>query len=125
MGEYELKFLDPNFVSGEEQVQRQRTIDELSAFVHSMQGRPLAVITLDELQSDQWDQTEGFDYQDHYGQEIINQVTDGTTQTLVIANVWGLPVALAARGDDGRWQGLGVDERLREMIAETLEQVLG
>ena len=69
MGEYELKFLDPNFVSGEEQEQRRRTIDELSAFVHSMQGRPLAVITLDELQSDQWDQTEGFDYQGHYGQD--------------------------------------------------------
>ena len=125
MAEYELKFLDPDFISQEEQEQRQKTIDELSAFAHTMQGRPLAVVTLDELQSDQWDQTDEFDYQDHYGQEIINQVSDGETETLVIANVWGLPVALAARGDDGRWQGLGVDQRLRETIAGVLDQVLG
>ena len=125
MPDYELKFLDPDFVSREEQEQRQKTIDELSAFAHTMQGRPLAVVTLDELQSDQWDQTDEFDYQDHYGREIINQVSDGETETLVIANVWGLPVALAARGDDGRWQGLGVDQRLRETIAGVLDQVLG
>jgi len=125
MPEYELKFLDPDFVPPEEQEQRQKTIDELTALVHSMKDRPMAVVTLDELQSDQWDQTEGFDYQNHYGQEIINQVADGETETLVIANVWGLPVALATRGDDGYWQGLGVDERLRETIAGVMDQVLG
>jgi len=126
MPEYELKFLDPNFVPPEEQEQRQRTLDELEAFIKAMQGRPLAVATLDELQSDQWDQTGGeVDYQDYYGQDIVNQVSeDQESETLVIANVWGLPVALAARDENGSWQGLGVDQRLREPVADILDRVL-
>ncbi len=125
MSEYELKFLDPDFTSTEEEQQRQRTIGELSALIQTMKDRALAVVNLDELQSDRWDQPGGFDYQDYYGQEIINQVADGTTETLVINNIWGLPVALAARNNEGRWEGLGVDVRLRETILHMLERTLG
>lgn len=122
--EYQMKFMDPEFASKDEEQQRRQTIDELTDIIHSMKDRPMAVVSLDELQSDQWDQQGDSDYQDYYGQEIINQVADGETETLVITNVWGLPVALAVRSDDGQWQGLGVDPRLRELILDTLETVL-
>ena len=123
--DYQLRFTEPGLGGQDEQQQRRQTLDELTAIIHSMRDRPLAVVSLDELQSDQWDQEGDFDYQNHYGQAIIDQVADGETETLVINNVWGLPVALSVRGDDGRWQGLGVDPRLREEIEGTLEQVLG
>jgi hypothetical protein len=123
--EYQLRFTEQGLGGRDEQQQRRQTLDELTTIIHSMRDRPLAVVSLDELQSDQWDQEGGVDYQNHYGQAIIDQVADGETETLVINNVWGLPVALSIRDDDGRWQGLGVDPRLREEIEATLGQVLG
>ena len=125
MAEYEMKFLDPNFVPPEEVDERQKTLDELSAFVFQLRGRPLAGVTLDETQSSQWDQKGDVDYQDYYGGEIVSQVDDGETEALVIHNDKGLAVALAAKNEDGGWQGLGVDERLREVVAELLEKNLG
>ena len=123
--EYQLRFTEQGLGGQDEQQQRRQTLDELTTIIHSMRDRPLAVVSLDELQSDQWDQEGDVDYQNHYGQAIIDQVADGETETLVINNVWGLPVALSIRDDDGRWQGLGVDPRLREEIEATLGQVLG
>ncbi len=124
MAEYKLRFLEPGYPSPEEEQQRKKTLDELSAFIHEMRGRTLAVVTLDETQSAQWDQPGEIDYQDYYGREIVNQVADGATETLVIHNAWGLPVALAATDDKGSWQGIGVEERLRKVVAGMLEQVL-
>ncbi|MCP4044039.1 MAG: hypothetical protein GY731_19120 [Gammaproteobacteria bacterium] len=126
MAEYnKLNFLDPDYISPEEEAGRQETIAELYAFVCSMRGMELAVVTLDETQSAQWDQSGEIDYQDRYGREIINQVADGTTRALVIHNALELPVAMAVREDSGRWQGIGVDERLREMVTDMLVQELG
>jgi hypothetical protein len=125
MPSYKMNFLDPGVASRDEEQQRRQTIDELTVLIHSMQDRSLAVVSLDELQSDRWDQEGDFDYQNHYGQEVIHQVADGETESLVVNNVWGLPVALSIRDDDGQWQGLGIDPRLRELILDTLERVLG
>ena len=71
MPEYKLKFTEP------ENDLRQRTLDDISAFVKAMYGRELAVVTLDRAQSAQWDGEGAFDYQEYYGQEIINQIADG------------------------------------------------
>ena len=56
MAEYKLKFLDPDSISPEEEAERQKTLNELSAFIDLMRGQPLAGVTLDETQSAQWDQ---------------------------------------------------------------------
>jgi len=125
MAEYKLKFLDPDFIPPEEEAERQKTLDELSAFIDTMRGRPLAGVTLDETQSAQWDQKGEVDYQDHYGREIVRQVDDGETEALVIHNVQGLPLAMAFKSDGAGWQGIGVDERLREIVAGMLEEKLG
>ncbi|MET0117039.1 MAG: hypothetical protein ABW090_06425 [Sedimenticola sp.] len=117
MAKYELKFTD----EAEEEESRQRTLDELHAFIATMDGRPLAVVTLDERQSLQWDDEGDIDYQDSYGRQIISQVSDGETQTLVIRSHEGLPVALAALDDNAGWQGIGIDRRLRFEIATMLQ----
>lgn len=123
--EYKLKFLEEESAPAEEDEGRQETLNDLSAFIDLMCGRPLASVTLDVNQSTQWDETEGFDYQNHYGQEIIGQVSaDGETETLVIHNAVFLPVAMAVRAENGAWQGIGVDERLREIVAKMLEERL-
>ncbi|MET0048774.1 MAG: hypothetical protein ABW066_13395 [Sedimenticola sp.] len=117
MAKYELKFTD----EAEEEESRQRTLDELHAFIATMDGRPLAVVTLDERQSLQWDEEGDIDYQDAYGRQIISQISDGETQTLVIRSHEGLPVALAALDDNAGWQGIGIDRRLRFEIATMLQ----
>ncbi|VAX06722.1 hypothetical protein MNBD_GAMMA26-472 [hydrothermal vent metagenome] len=123
MPEYELKFTEDGETSTEEAAERKKTLDELAAFIHEMKERPLAGVSLNEEQSTQWDEKGGeFDYQDHYGREIVGEVSaDGETEALVIHNAKGLPVAMAAKGKDGGWQGIGVDERLREAIAGMLQ----
>jgi hypothetical protein len=115
MPEYQLKFSDD-----EDAEARQRTLDELSAFVAAMDGRPLAIVTLSAEQSALWDQEGDVDYQDAYGRQIVDQVGDGETETLVIRNSEGLPVALAAKEEGAGWQGIGVDKRLRFEIAAML-----
>lgn len=118
MPEYQLKFTE-----GEEDdaAGRQRTLDELTAFVATMDGRPLAVVTLNEEQSAQWDLEGDVDYQDAYGRQIVEQVSDGVTETLVIRNCAGLPVALGALHEGGSWRGIGIDTRLRFEIAIMLQ----
>ncbi len=112
MPEYKLKLSED-----EVDESRQRTLDELYAFIDMMNGRPLAVVTLNEEQSTLWDQEGDVDYQDAYGRQIVEQVSDGSTETLVIRNTEGLPVALAALSGDAGWQGMGIDKRLRFEIA--------
>jgi hypothetical protein len=116
MPEYQLKFSED-----EEAEARQRTLDELSAFVAVMDGRPLAIVTLSAEQSRLWDQEGDVDYQDAYGRQIVDQVSDGETETLVIRSCDGLPVALAAKEVGAGWQGIGVDKRLRFEIAAMLQ----
>ncbi len=118
MPEYQLKFTEG---TSEEDASRQRTLDEIHAFITSMDGRPLAVVTLDKVQSAQWDQDGDIDYQDAYGRQIVEQVIDGITETLVIRNCDGLPVALGALNGEAGWQGLGIDKRLRFEIATALQ----
>lgn len=118
MPEYKLKFTDE---AEDQDESRQRTLDELYAFIATMDGRTLAVVTLDAEQSALWDQEDGPDYQDAFGREIISQIDDGDTETLVIRDHQGLPVALAARQDDVGWQGVGIDKRLRFEIAPALQ----
>lgn len=116
MPEYQLKFSED-----EEGEARQRTLDELSAFIAAMDGRPLAIVTLSGEQSALWDQEGDVDYQDAYGRQIVDQVSDGVTETLVIRNCDGLPVALAALDEDAGWQGIGIDKRLRFEIATMIQ----
>ncbi len=116
MPEYKLKLSED-----EVEESRQRTLDELHAFVEMMNGRPLAVVTLNEEQSTLWDQEGDVDYQDAYGRQIVEQASDGRTETLVIRNTEGLPVALAALDEDAGWQGIGIDKRLRFEIATMLQ----
>ncbi|MCU7904257.1 MAG: hypothetical protein KZQ76_00105 [Candidatus Thiodiazotropha sp. (ex Epidulcina cf. delphinae)] len=120
MPEYRLKFTENSEETEQEDESRQRTLDELNAFVETMDARPLAIVTLDKEQSALWDQEGDTDYQDAYGRQIIGQVSDGVTETLVIRNCEGLPVALAARNGDAGWQGIGIDKRLRFEIATAL-----
>ncbi|MEN8214332.1 MAG: hypothetical protein ABFR19_08210 [Pseudomonadota bacterium] len=117
MPEYQLKFTEEE----DEDESRQRTLDELHAFIATMDGRTLAVVTLDKQQSALWDQDGDIDYQDAYGRQIIEQISDGETETLVIRNCDGLPVALAALNDSSGWQGIGIDERLRFEIAIAMQ----
>ncbi|MCM8857625.1 MAG: hypothetical protein LC541_18305 [Candidatus Thiodiazotropha sp.] len=118
MSEYRLKFTEG---TEQEDESRQRTLDELHDFIKTMDGRPLAIVTLDKEQSVLWDQEGEIDYQDAYGQQIIEQVTDGITETLVIRDSEGLPVALAAQNSETGWQGIGIDKRLRFEIATALQ----
>jgi len=118
MPEYQLQFTEDDDV---EEESRQRTLDELHAFVATMDDRPLAVVTLDKEQSALWDQDGDIDYQDAFGRQIVEQVSDGVTETLVIRNCDGLPVALAAVDEQAGWQGIGIDERLRFEIATMLQ----
>ena len=118
MSEYQL-----NFTEGEDDDAegRQRTLDELTAFVATMDGRSLAVVTLDQEQSAQWDLEGDVDYQDAYGRQIVEQVSDGVTETLVIRNCEGLPVALGVLAEGVGWQGIGIDKRLRFEMAVMLQ----
>lgn len=118
MPEYQLEFTEKTEAGDDS---RQRTLDELNMFIAAMDGRPLAVVTLDKKQSELWDQDDGIDYQDEYGRQIVKQVADGVTETLVIRNSEGLPVALAALDGDDGWQGIGIDKRLRFEIAAAMQ----
>lgn len=115
MPEYKLRFTE------DDDEARQRTLDELHAFIASMNGRPLAVVTLTSEQSTLWDQEGEIDYQDEFGRQIIAQVNDGVTETLVIRDCDGLPLALAIREPGAGWQGIGIDKRLRFEIATALQ----
>ncbi len=95
---------------------RQQVLTEIDAFLNAMYGRELAVVTLDEEQSTNWDKKCDLDYQDYYGQEIIRQVADGVTQALVIRSDKGLPLALALRDEHGNWEGIGIAEGLRQQV---------
>lgn len=114
MPEYQLKFTEEE---NEDDESRQRTLDELHSFIETMDSRPLAVVTLNDMQSTQWDEEGDIDYQDEYGRQIVQQISDDETETLVIRNSEGLPVALAALNGDAGWLGIGVDKRLRFEIA--------
>lgn len=118
MPEYQLEFTEET--EGNDK-SRQRTLDELHAFIAAMDGRPLAIVTLDKKQSELWDLDDDIDYQDEYGRQIVEQVTDGVTETLVIRNSEGLPVALATLDGDDGWQGIGIDKRLRFEIATAMQ----
>jgi len=118
MPEYQLKFTEETEGNDES---RQRTLDDLHVFITAMDGRPLAVVTLDKEQSELWDQDGDIDYQDEYGRQIVEQVTDGVTETLVIRNSEGLPVALATLDGNDGWQGIGIDKRLRFEIATAMQ----
>lgn len=117
MPEYQLKFTEEE----DDDASRQRTLDELHSFIAIMDGRPLAVVTLDKQQSAQWDEDGDIDYQDAYGRQIIEQINNSETETLVIRDFDGLPVALAALNVNAGWQGIGIDERLRFEIAITMQ----
>jgi len=117
MPEYKLKFTEETDVDES----RQRTLEEIYSFVDSMDGRPLAIVNLDAEQSMLWDQEGDIDYQDEYGRQIIGQISDGVTETLVIRNHEGLPVSLAAIDSVAGWQGIGIDKRLRFEIATMLQ----
>jgi len=118
MPEYKLGFSED---IPDEDESRQRTLDELSAFAATMNNRPLAIITLDQEQSRLWDEEGDIDYQQEFSQQIIAQIADGTTETLVIRNSEGLPVALGSITENDGWQGLGIDKRLRFEIATMLQ----
>jgi len=118
MPEYQLRFTEEVTV---EDASRQRTLDELNAFITTMHDRPLAIITLDHEQSILWDQEGDIDYQDAYGRQIIEQVADGVSETLVIRNSDGLPLALAALNGAAGWRGIGIDKRLRFEIASRMQ----
>jgi hypothetical protein len=100
---------------------RQRTLDELTGFAHQMDRHSLTVVTLDEEQSANWDQEGGFDYQDYYGQQIINQNAGEENDSLVIRNAQHLPIVLAMRFENAGWQGIGVDVRLRKEVEAILQ----
>jgi len=115
MPEYQLKFTEEDDSYDES---RQQTMDQLHKFIASMDDRPLAIVTLDKQQSSLWDQEGDIDYQDAYGRQIVEQVSnDKSTETLVIRNFEGLPIALAAKTEQIGWQGIGIDKRLRFEIA--------
>lgn len=101
-------------------VGKEEILKELREFVIRMGNHEWAVVTLDDMQSVHWDEEGEIDYQDQYGGEIIRQVDDGNTYAVVIHNVWGLPVAMALKNEDGTWQGIGVVELLRESVAQML-----
>jgi hypothetical protein len=100
---------------------RQKTLDELTEFVFQMKGQPLTVITLDAEQSVNWDKDGEVDYQNYYGQEIINQLVGEENNCLVIRNLEQFPVALAMRSGGANWGAVGVDIRLRNEIKEALQ----
>jgi len=112
MPEYKLKLTEDDIDDP-----RQRTLDELHAFIQQMDGKSLAVVTLDPEQSSLWDQEGDIDHQDIYGRQIINQIADDATETLMIRNSEGLPLALGMIHRDSGWQGISVDQRLRFEIA--------
>ncbi|MES9939470.1 MAG: hypothetical protein ABW104_15525 [Candidatus Thiodiazotropha sp. 6PLUC2] len=116
MAEYRLKFSEDPIEES-----RHRTMDEIHQFIRLMDGKPLAVVTLDDKQSDLWDSEEEVDYQDQYGQQIVNQVSDGTTETLLIRNSNGLPLALGVINHTHGWQGIGIDKRLRFEVARMFQ----
>lgn len=101
-------------------VGKEEILNELRDFVTRMGDHEWAVVTLDDMQSVHWDEEGEIDYQDQYGREIIKQVDDGATFAIVIHNVWGLPVALGLKNEDGAWEGIGVVELLRESVAQML-----
>ena len=124
MPEYKLKLTEETTADN-----RQETLNELLDFMREMQGLTMSVVTLDEVQSKNWDK-EGeseIDYQDYYGKQIVRQIQEFDTdaECLVIRNLEQLPVALAC-GRSGElderaaWQGIGIDKRLRKEIAQMI-----
>ncbi|MEW8331949.1 MAG: hypothetical protein AB2632_06825 [Candidatus Thiodiazotropha sp.] len=116
MSDYKLKFSEDPIEES-----RQRTMDEIHRFIGMMDGRPLAVVTLSEEQSELWDSEGEIDYQDLFSRQIVSQVSDGSTETLLIRNHQGFPLALAALNASDGWQGLGIDKRLRFEVARMFQ----
>jgi len=121
MPEYKLKFTEENDSADEG---RQDTLNELHAFMHDMEGRAMAVITLDAEQSENWDTEGDIDYPQEYGQQIIGQLTadpEEDAETLVIRNHDELPIAMGVLDTEGKWQGIGIDKRLRQEISDMMD----
>ncbi|MEW8508505.1 MAG: hypothetical protein AB2598_17560 [Candidatus Thiodiazotropha sp.] len=116
MPDYKLKFSEDSIEES-----RQSTINEILQFIGIMDGRPLAVVTLSDNQSELWDTEGDIDYQDQFGRQIVSQVSDGVTETLLIRNHQGFPLALAALHDTDGWQGIGIDKRLRFEVARMFQ----
>ncbi|MCG7872620.1 MAG: hypothetical protein N0C81_06840 [Candidatus Thiodiazotropha lotti] len=116
MPEYTLKFSEDPVEES-----RLRTMDEINQFIRMMDGKPLAVVTLDDMQSDLWDTEGDVDYQDQYGEQIISQISDDDTETLLIRNSNGLPLALGVKNHTHGWQGLGIEKRLRFEVARMFQ----
>ncbi len=117
MAEYKLRFSEETT----ENEGRRETLDELIDFMKEMEGLTMTVITLDDEQSENWDKDEqnDFDYQDYYGQEIIQQIQthDPDARCIVVRNAQKQPVAMATRYPEmPGWQGIGVEKRLRTDI---------
>ncbi len=119
MSEYQLKFAEEA-----PQDNRQETLDELIQFMRGMEGLTMSVVTLDEEQSENWDKEGEFDYQNYYGEQIVQQIleVDTDAECIVIRNGEYLPVAMASSHSDestdrAAWQGIGIDKRLRTEIA--------
>ena len=118
MPEYQLKFTDEQ---DDFEESRQQTMAELHEFIAAMDDLPSSTSILGSEYFILWDQEGDIDYQDAYGREIIAQISDNITETLVIRNTDGLPVALAALHEEAGWQGLGIDKRLRFEIATMIQ----
>ncbi len=122
MSEYQLKFTEET-----PQDNRQETLNELILFMRGMEGLTMSVVTLDVEQSENWDKEGKFDYQNFYGEQIIQKImeVDTNAECIVIRNSEHLPVAMASSHSDkstdtATWQGIGVDKRLRTEITNMI-----
>ncbi len=118
MSDYQLKFTEKT-----PQDNRQETLNELIQFMRGMEGLTMSVVTLDVEQSENWDKEGKFDYQNFYGEQIVQKImeVDTNAECIVIRNSEHLPVAMASSHSDKStdtttWQGIGVDKRLRTEI---------
>lgn len=111
MKEYKLN------LSNLEEESKQQAIDDITQFIKQMDMEDMLVVTLTAEQSNCWDEEGDIDYQDEYGQQIIQQIDDDTIQSLLIRNIQQLPVALAIRNNNGGWQAIGIAKKLRHDFA--------
>ncbi|MBT4836739.1 MAG: hypothetical protein HON94_05275 [Methylococcales bacterium] len=115
MAEYKL-----NLSEDPEEETKQKVIDEISQFIGQMDLTSMIVVTLTDEQSSCWDEEGDIDYQDQYGQQIIQQLDDEESDSLLIRNSQNLPVALAVMNENGGWQAIAIDKRLRQGFVEAL-----
>ena len=115
MAEYKL-----NLSEDPEEETKQKVSDEISQFIGQMDLTSMIVVTLTDEQSSCWDEEGAIDYQDQYGQQIIQQLDDEESDSLLIRNSQNLPVALAVMNENGGWQAIAIDKRLRQGFVEAL-----